>query len=129
MNLLDVLVVFFLLSMSFVLDAQVFAAEKPVPNPTLRAPFKARELPPEPAQDHDSNKVLDLGPLRQSVLMPMSSTRPIRLEASYTEPMGLEDALKYAVQFNLPIKIAKESWTYQKWQFYGQVADFLPSYT
>ena len=89
--------------------------------------FKPKELPPEPAQDHNKNKILDLGPLRQSMLIPLAhATGPIRLEASYTEPLSLEDALRHALKYSLPIRIARESWDYQKWQFYSQLTNFLP---
>lgn len=91
--------------------------------------FKPQELPPEPINDHNLNKVLDLGPLRQSSMITMSSVRPIKLEARYNEPLTLQDALTYAVQNNLPIRISRESWNYQRYQLWGQYADFLPSFS
>jgi outer membrane protein TolC len=96
-------------------------------NRPLSTGFKAKQLPAEPAQDHDKNKVLDLGPLQQSMLIPLSTaTRPIRLEASYNEPVSLEEALRHALKFSLPIRIAKESWVYQKWGLYGQFMSYMP---
>ncbi|MBX9686822.1 MAG: TolC family protein [Candidatus Obscuribacterales bacterium] len=91
--------------------------------------LKLKELPPEPAQSHELNRVLDLGPLKQISRLPLASTRPIKLEASFSEPLGLEEALRYALNYSLPIRIARESWNYQRWQFYGELADFLPSYS
>jgi outer membrane protein TolC len=91
--------------------------------------FKPLELPPEPTTDHELNRSLNLSPLRQSDLIPLASMRPVRLEASYTEPLSLHDALNYCVTHNLPIKISRESWNYQRYQFWGEVADFLPNYS
>jgi outer membrane protein TolC len=91
--------------------------------------FKPLELPPEPAQDHNYNKVLDLGPLHQSTFLAMPSLKPIRLEASYNEPLTLRDALTYAIRNNLPIRISRESWLYQKYQYWGELVDFLPNFS
>ncbi len=119
---------------------KVFAADpidrarNPVSSPPAQANFipgnfKLKELPKEPALDHELNKVLDLGPLKKSMLLPLTSTQAIRLEASYTEPLTLAQALRYVLKFSLPIRIAKESWNYQRWQFFGEMADYLPSYS
>lgn len=97
--------------------------------PSVSRKFQIKELPPEPAQDHNINKVLDLGPLRQSQYLSLASTRPIRLEASYTEPLSLMQALRQVLQYSLPIRVAKESWNYQRWQYYNQISDFLPNYS
>jgi outer membrane protein len=95
--------------------------------------FKPFELPPEPATDHNLNKTLDLGPLRQSTLSsslaPLPNSRVIRLEASYNQQMSLREALYYALDHSMPIKIARESYTYQRFQFFGQVLDVLPNFS
>jgi outer membrane protein TolC len=91
--------------------------------------FKPFELPPEPTSDHNINKTLDLGPIRQSTLLPFSNSKTIRLEASYNQPIGLREAIDYALRNSLPIKIAKESYVYQKWLFWGEVTDVLPNFS
>lgn len=92
--------------------------------------FKPFELPPEPTSDHSVNSVLDLGPLRESNLVPMRAAGdPIRLEASYNEPMTLGEALNYTLGNSLSIKIARESYVYQRFQFWGQALDVLPNYS
>jgi outer membrane protein TolC len=91
--------------------------------------FKPFELPPEPTSDHNVNRILDLGPIRQSTLIPFSNSKIIRLEASYNEPISLREAMYYALRNSLPIKIAKESYNYQRWQLFGEVTDVLPNFT
>lgn len=91
--------------------------------------FKPFVLPPEPPNDHNLNRTLDLGPLRQSTLIPLSNTSPIKLEASYSEPLSLREAISYAMANSLPIKIARESYVYQRFQFVGQALDVLPNFS
>jgi outer membrane protein len=92
--------------------------------------FKPFQLPPEPTNDHRVNSVLDLGPLRQTNLVPLSLAKdPIRLEAHYNEPLSLREAIAYALGNSLAIKIARESYVYQRFQFYGQVLDVLPNFS
>jgi outer membrane protein TolC len=91
--------------------------------------FNPLALPPEPPNDHEANRTLDLGPLHQSEFPQLGSLRPIRLEASYNEPLTLQDALNYALRNNLPIKISHESWLYQKYQYWGELVDFLPNFS
>jgi len=102
----------------------------PTPNyRELLKNFKPFELPPEPTSDHEVNKTLDLGPIRQSTLVPFSNTKTIRLEASYNEPIGLREALGYTQRNSLAIKISKESYTYQKFLLAGQILDVLPNFS
>jgi outer membrane protein TolC len=112
-------------------QAESVAASETVPgsNSTGNRLFKKIELPVEPSSDHASAARVDLEPLRQFTLLPLSSIRPIRLEASYNEPLTLKDALKIAVQKSLPIKIASETVRYQKYQLLASLAGFLPSFS
>jgi outer membrane protein TolC len=98
------------------------AAEAPTSSP----PFGVKPLPPEPSADHEANKHLDMGPFRLSSFIRLSTLQPIKLEASYDEPLTLRDALTYAIRNSLPIKISKESWNYQKLQLFGEAADIVP---
>jgi len=91
--------------------------------------FKVKELPPEQAVDHERNKILDLGPLRQATIIKLGGTRPIRLEASYNEPLSLSDVLDSVVTHSLPIRIAQESLNFQRLQYGAQVVDVLPNFS
>lgn len=91
--------------------------------------FKELPLPYEAAPDHEKDKRLSLGPLRSNRLPPIAFTHPIRLEASYNEIITLEEALKLALTQNLPIRISKESFRFQKYQFLSKLAGYLPSFS
>ena len=91
--------------------------------------FKRKPLPAAPAINHDENSKIDMGPLHQITLLPLASTRPVRLEASYSEPLTLKDALHLTLQNSLPIRIAGESLRYQKYQFFSKLSGFLPSFS
>ncbi|MBU6455030.1 MAG: TolC family protein [Cyanobacteria bacterium REEB67] len=91
--------------------------------------FKPRQLPPEPSDNHQLNKILDLGPLRQSTLLKLSSTRPIQLEANYNEPLSLAEVLDATLKHSLPIRISQESLNFQKMQFLAQAVDVLPNFS
>lgn len=88
--------------------------------------FKRKELPPEPRLDHKQNGVLDLGPLYQSMLLPISSVAPVRLEAVYNEPVSLEGVLRHALKHSFAIGIARESWLIYRWGLYSSAANYLP---
>jgi outer membrane factor, OMF family len=52
---------------------------------------------------------------------------PIRLEASYTEPVSLKDVLRYAVDNNLSIRIAQTTIDSNKWLTLAAYGAFLPN--
>lgn len=61
-------------------------------------------------------------------LMPLGNKLPpIRLEANYTEPISLKDAVNYAVSNNLAIRISYANKEQQKWNLMGTLAGFLPN--
>ncbi len=91
--------------------------------------FKPIPLPEEPPPDHNADKVLNMGPLRQYSLPSLGSTTPIRLEATFNEALTLKDALETALKYSLPIKISRESLRYQEYQLAGEIAGFLPSFS
>jgi outer membrane protein TolC len=51
---------------------------------------------------------------------------PIRLEASYTQPVVLKDVLQYAIGNNLDIRIQQEQVNTEKWRLGAQMGRFLP---
>jgi outer membrane protein TolC len=59
----------------------------------------------------------------------LTKTRPIRLEASYNEPLSLAEVLDCALTNSLPIKISQESLNYQRFQFIAQAVDVLPNFS
>lgn len=102
--------------------------DKPKRLASIERPFNIRmKVPPQPSTDHNLNKTLDLSPLAQPTISRLS-TGPIRLEATYNECISLEDALNHALLYNLPIKINRESYNYQKYQLLGAYSGFVPSF-
>ena len=63
---------------------------------------------------------------KTSDFIPTSALRPIKLEASYNQAITLKEALDYALRNNLPIRISKESWKYQRYAFLGAAAAAMP---
>lgn len=60
-------------------------------------------------------------------LMPLSPILPpIRLEASYTQPISLKEAVLYSLDNNLAIRIQREVMTQNKWLSVGAFGRFLP---
>jgi Outer membrane efflux protein len=78
---------------------------------------------------HDQNNKLGMDQLRLHNAVHGDSFKPIRLEVQYDESINLEDALKYAVENNLAIKISKDNLKYQHFVLYGQFANTLPNLT
>ncbi|MBY0357169.1 MAG: TolC family protein [Candidatus Obscuribacterales bacterium] len=72
---------------------------------------------------------LNISPNELKIFPKLGSLQPIRLDASYSEPITLRDALSYAIANNLPIKISRESWKFQRYQFYASMGQFLPNNT
>lgn len=84
-------------------------------------------LPPE-LKDHNANKTITLGPLHTGPLIQIASLRPVRLDATSTQPITLRDALLYALRNSLPIRINAQTYASQRYQFFGSLGAFLPSY-
>ncbi|MBY0357170.1 MAG: TolC family protein [Candidatus Obscuribacterales bacterium] len=62
-------------------------------------------------------------------LIQVASLNPVRLDATYNQPVSLKDCLVYALSENLPIKISRESYIYQRYTFCANLALFLPTNT
>lgn len=100
-----------------------------VPDTDGLGPLTPPPLPPEPVINHNVDKTMDIGPIESGPLIQIASLRPMRLEASYNEPFTLRDALIYAIDNNLPIKIGKETWLSQQHLFRAAMGGFLPNFT
>lgn len=88
--------------------------------------FKLKQLPAEPNLTHAENATLHMGPFHEGALVPLALLKPIQLEASYSKPISLQEALNYALLNGLAIKISRESWIYQRWIFAGNLISALP---
>ena len=95
---------------------------------TLDSGFKLRELPSEQA-GHENSGVLKASPIRIGALIQVASLQPLNLDGRYSQPIKLEEALSYALENNLPIRISKESAVYQTAQFGYYLSFFLPALT
>ncbi len=80
-------------------------------------------------ESHDRNSVVSVEQLRLHSAVRADSFKPIRLEVSYDQAITLEEALKYAIDNNLAVKISRENLNYQNYVLYGQVANMLPNLT
>jgi outer membrane protein TolC len=103
-------------------------AMPPIPGPGQMQPLALPELPPE-ITDHNKNKTIDLGPLHMGPLIQIATLRPIKLDANYTQPVTLRDALTYALRNSLPIRINYQTLESNRYSFYGALGGFLPSLT
>jgi outer membrane protein len=118
----------------------------PLRDPLTSSPAAATEIPSSPqaaAKDaiaessdqpdsdakHDVNKTLDMSKLRLHSPVFKNSFEPVRLEIQFDQPITLAEALRYSVDNNLPIKIARENKNYQGFVFYSQVANALPNFS
>ncbi|MDR3617042.1 MAG: TolC family protein [Candidatus Obscuribacterales bacterium] len=90
---------------------------------------KAPPASVDPDSVHAVNKTLAMDKLRLNSSLKDDSFKTIRLEVQYDQQISLEEALNYAIQNNLAIKISKDSLKYQQYVLYGQVANVLPNLT
>lgn len=64
-----------------------------------------------------------------SQLLPLGAKLPpIRLEASYTQPISLREAVRYAVDNTLDIRISQEGVESRKWLTIGAYGKYLPDW-
>ena len=87
-------------------------------------------------QNQEFNKRFLLGeaielqlPKPDSLLPLGAKLPPIRLEANYTEPISLKDAVQYAISNNLAIRISYANKAQQKWNLIGTLGGYLPNMT
>lgn len=72
-------------------------------------------------------EAIELSLPKPSQLIPLSGKLPpIRLEASYTQPISLKDALTYALRNNLAIRISQTDVDSERWLLVGSLGRFLP---
>ena len=84
-------------------------------------------LPVQPSAEKRNNLIESIQlnkPASEAGLPPV-----IKLSACYNEGITLRDALEITLKYNLPIRISKENWNYQRYQLLSFLAGFVPSYS
>lgn len=90
------------------------------------ASYVAAAMPTQPAVFARPENSVQMVPFRNNDFVPTSGLHPVRLEASYNEAITLKEALDYAMHNNLPIRISRESWKYQRFGLIGATAGAMP---
>lgn len=93
---------------------------------TSGATYIAAAAPAQTAAFSRPAESVQMVPFRNIDFVPTSGLHPVRLEASYNEAITLQEALDYAMHNNLPIRISRESWKYQKFGLIGATAGAMP---
>lgn len=65
-------------------------------------------------------------PLLRALIQLNANLSPYQLDADSQTPIDLRDALKTALENNLPLKISKSDQESNKWLFYSSLGGFLP---
>lgn len=86
-------------------------------DPHFKDPFAAGE----------AASSVSMAPLRLSSSLQISSFQPLVPEGSFDQMISLREALDYAMENSLPIRISKATYEYQRYQFWGNVASALPN--
>ncbi|MBX9880206.1 MAG: TolC family protein [Candidatus Obscuribacterales bacterium] len=112
------------------------------PPDTMVPPVSSNMRPSDPGVLEDLKPIIgDLTPevqLEDSVIIPpvpfnqiipigQNKLPPIKLEASYTEPISLKQALMVALGNNLPIQISKADFDTNYYKYLGSFGGFLPT--
>ena len=97
-----------------------------LPSVTLPPDFKLRQLPSEQV-GHEGSGVLKAQPLKIGALIQVARLNPMTLDGRYNQPIVLEEALRYALEYNLPIRISHESSIFQTTQLGYYLSFFLPA--
>lgn len=79
-------------------------------------------------QGHDQNSTLGMEQLRLHSALRKDDFKWLRLEVGYDQSVTLAQALNYASDNNLAIKISRDNLNYQHYLLYGQVANTLPNF-
>jgi outer membrane protein TolC len=95
---------------------------------TLPSNFTLRDLPSEQA-GHEDSSVLKASPIKIGALIQVAQLQPLTLDGQFSKPITLSEALSYALENNLPIRISKESAVYQTTQLGYYLSFFLPALT
>ncbi len=100
-----------------------------------------RSVPPDPGVVSEKSRILKLpvdtmfedrlqvSTTAPKLLVPVGKEKlpPLKLEAKYTEPIGLKDALTIARANNLPIQISNTNVSESRYKLFGTFGGFAPS--
>lgn len=75
----------------------------------------------------EDSVIIPAVPFNQIIPMGQNKLPPIKLEASYTEPISLKQALMLALGNNLPIQISKADFDANQYKYLGSFGAFLPT--
>jgi outer membrane protein len=100
---------------------------EPALSQTEQAPAKTAPSYPNLDRTHEENSTLNMGELRLHGAVRPDQFNAVRLEISYDQSLTLGEAIRYATDNNLAIKISRENENYQRYLLYGQVANMLPN--
>jgi outer membrane protein TolC len=78
---------------------------------------------------HEQNSTIAIGQIRLNNALRSDQFKPIRLEISYDQSISLPEAIQYATDNNLAIKISKENLNYQHYVLLGSYANVLPNFS
>jgi outer membrane protein TolC len=84
---------------------------------------------PQLDRTHEQNSTIAIGQIRLNNALRSDQFKPIRLEIAYDQSISLPEAIQYATDNNLAIKISKENLNYQHYVMYGNLANALPNFT
>lgn len=81
-------------------------------------------------EERARQKTIPITPIPTHELIPIGHGKlpPIKLEASYNQPVGLREVLQVALENALPIKISKAGLDSQRYLYYGSLGRFLPDF-
>jgi outer membrane protein TolC len=84
---------------------------------------------PDLDKAHDQNSTILMGQIRLHNALRSDQFKPIRLEIAYDQSISLPEAIQYATDNNLAIKISNENLKYQHFVLYSNYANALPNFT
>jgi outer membrane protein TolC len=84
---------------------------------------------PQLDRTHEQNSTIPIEQIRLNNALRSDQFKPIRLEIAFDQSISLPEAIQYATDNNLAIKIAKENLNYQHYVLYGNYANALPNFT
>lgn len=81
-------------------------------------------------EERVKQKEIPIGPMPVQELIPIGHGKlpPIKLEATYNQPIGLREVLQIALENALPIKISRAGLDSQKYLYYASLGRFLPDF-
>jgi outer membrane protein TolC len=97
---------------------------------TVPPNLKLQDLPAEEGGKEDASaESLKAAPVKLGALIQVAALHPLALDASFNQPISLSEALDYALEKSLPIRISHESQVYQASLLGLYMSYFLPTFS